>query len=74
MTKIFILEAKGEALATLKHDELGYMDFIRACEGIEKELNTKDLYIIKGKLIEEFGFEETVISGGYQVTKKRGTF
>ena len=72
MNKIFTLEAKGEVIAIVKHNELGYMDFLRICKEIEENTGSKDLYTIKGSLIENYGFEDVILQGGYEVTKRKG--
>ena len=72
MNRIFTLETKGEIVSILKHNELGYMDFIRVCKEVEEKSGTKDLYTVKALLIQEYGFEELVFQGGYEVTKRKG--
>ena len=72
MSKIFTLECKGEVIAMLKHNEIGYMDFIKACKDIEEKAQTKDLYTVKAMLVQEYGFEELLLQGGYEVVKKKG--
>lgn len=72
MNRIFALEVKGEIIGLLKHNELGYMDFIRICEEIKEKAGTNDVYTVKASLIEEYGFEDVQLMGGYEVTKRKG--
>ncbi|MGL5765617.1 MAG: hypothetical protein ACRCX8_08255 [Sarcina sp.] len=72
MNKLFTLEVKGEIVAMLTHKELGYMDFVRACKDIEAKADTKDMFMIKGMLIEDYKFEEVALLGGYEVSKRKG--
>ena len=71
MNRIFTLEVKGEVVGLLKHNEIGYMDFIRICEDI-KAATGNDIYTVKAKLIEEYGFEDVQLMGSYEVTKRKG--
>lgn len=72
MNKIFTLEAKGEVIGIVKHNNLGYMDFLRICKEIEETTGSKDLYTVKASLIENYGFEDVILQGGYEVTKRKG--
>lgn len=71
MNRIFTLEVKGEVVGLLKHNEIGYMDFVRICEDI-KAATGNDIYTVKAKLIEEYGFEDVQLMGSYEVTKRKG--
>ena len=71
MNRVFTLEVKGEVVGLLKHNEIGYMDFVRICEDI-KAATGNDIYTVKAKLIEEYGFEDVQLMGGYEVTKRKG--
>ena len=72
MNRIFTLENKGEIIAIVKHNDLGYMDFIRICKEIEEKEGSKDLYTVKASLIENYGYEDVILQGGYEVTKRKG--
>lgn len=72
MNKIFTLECKGEIISILSHNELGYLDFINVCSEIEKETGSKDVYLLKGKLIQDYGFTDVILMGGYEVVKRKG--
>lgn len=72
MNNIFTLECKGEIIGLLKNNEMSYMDFVRICKEIEGKEGSKDVYTIKGNLIESYGFEDVMIQGGYEVTKRKG--
>ena len=72
MNRIFTLEVKGEIIGIVKHNDLGYMDFIRICKEIEEKEGSKDLYTVKASLIENYGFEDVILQGGYEVTKRKG--
>lgn len=72
MNKLFALEVKGEIISLLKQNDLGYMDFIKICQEIKDSTGTNDIYTIKAKLIEEYGFEDTMLMGGCEVSKRKG--
>ena len=72
MNKLFALEVKGEIVGLLKQNELGYMDFVRICEEIKEKKGTNDVYTVKATLIEEYGFEDTMLMGGCEVSKRKG--
>lgn len=71
--KIYTLEAKGEVLTILTHqDNMSYREFKNICEEANQEANN-DFYILKDILINDYNFKLVENVGGYEVSKKKGS-
>ena len=72
--KIYTLESKNEVLAILTHtDNMSYREFKEIC--LEASLQAEiDFYILKDILIYDFNFKPVENAGGYEVSKRRGSF
>ena len=72
--RIYTLEAKGEVLTILTHqDNISYRRFKEIClEASEQAEN--DFYTMKDILISDYNFQIVEACGGYEVAKKRGSF
>ena len=72
--KIYTLENKNEVLSILTHrDNISYREFKRMCLEANNEAEN-DYYVLKDMLINDFGFEVVEAVGGFEVTKKKGSF
>ena len=72
--KIYTLESKNEVLSILTHrDNISSRDFKRMCLEANNEAEN-DYYVLKDMLINDFGFEVVEAVGGFEVTKKKGSF
>ena len=72
--KTYTLESKNEVLSILTHkDNISYRDFKRMCLEANNEAEN-DYYILKDMLINDYGFELVEATGGFEVTKRRGSF
>lgn len=72
--KIYILEAKGEVLGVLTHeDSKSYGEFRREVEEAGAE-NNNDFYTVKDVLIRLYGYELVEVAGSFEVSKKKGVF
>lgn len=70
--RIYTLEAKGEVLAILTHDNnMSYRQFKDIClEATEEAEN--DFYTLKDILVDEKGFNIVEACGGFECSKKKG--
>ena len=72
--RIYILEAKGEVLSVLTHDDnKSYMDFRKEVEEAGSDCNN-DFYTVKDVLISLYGYKVVEVAGSTEVTKKKGSF
>lgn len=72
--KIYTLESKNEVLSILSHkDNISYRDFKRMCLEANNEAEN-DYYVLKDILVSDYGFEVVEAVGGFEVTKKKGSF
>lgn len=72
--RIYILEAKGEVLSVLTHDDnKSYMDFRKEVEEAGADCNN-DFYTVKDVLISLYGYKVVEVAGSAEVTKKKGSF
>ena len=72
--KIYTLEAKGEVLTILTHqDNMSYRDFKNICMEASQEAEN-DFYTLKDILTSDYGFSLVEACGGFEVAKKRGSF
>ncbi len=71
--RIYTLESKGEVLAILRHlEDMSYRQFKDICEEANEEAEN-DFYTLKDILTSEKGFELVEASGGYEVSKRKGS-
>ena len=72
--KIYTLENKNEILAILTHkDNMSYRDFKNIClEATEEAEN--DFYTLKDILTSDYNFEVVEACGGFEVSKRKGSF
>ena len=72
--RIYTLVSKNEVLAILSHtDNMSYREFKNICNQANEEANN-DFYILKDILINDYNFSLVEACGGYEVSKKRGSF
>ena len=71
--RIYTLENKNEVLAILSHtDNMSYREFKNICNQANEEANN-DFYVLKDILINDFNFKPVENTGGYEVSKKKGS-
>lgn len=72
--KIYTLEARGEVLSILTHkDNISYREFKRLCTEANNEAEN-DYYVLKDMLLNDYGFQLVEATGGFEVSKKKGSF
>ena len=72
--KIYTLEAKGEVLTILTHqDNISYRRFKEICAEASQQAEN-DFYTMKDILTSDYGFKLVEACGGFEVSKKRGAF
>lgn len=71
--RIYTLEAKGEVLSILTHeDNISYRKFKDICLEANEEAEN-DFYTLKDILIDEYKFQVVEALGGFEVSKKKGS-
>ena len=72
--RIYTLENKNEILAILTHtDNMSYREFKRICNEANEEAEN-DFYVLKDILINDYNFRLVEACGGFEVSKRRGSF
>ena len=72
--KIYTLENKNEILAILTHtDNMSYREFKRICNEANEEAEY-DFYVLKDILINDYNFRLVEACGGFEVSKRKGSF
>ena len=72
--KIYTLEAKGEVLTILTHqDNISYRRFKEICLEASQQAEN-DFYTMKDILISDYNFQIVEACGGYECSKKKGNF
>ena len=72
--KIYTLENKNEILAILTHtDNMSYREFKRICNEANEEAEN-DFYVLKDLLINDYNFRLVEACGGFEVSKRMGSF
>ena len=72
--RIYTLENKNEVLAILTHtDNMSYREFKRICNEANEEAEN-DFYVLKDILINDYNFRLVEACGGFEVSKRRGSF
>ena len=72
--KIYTLESKNEVLAILTHtDNMSYREFKRICNEANEEAEN-DFYVLKDILINDYNFRLVEACGGFEVSKRKGSF
>ena len=72
--KIYTLTNKGEVLAILTHkDNMSYRDFKNICLQASEEAEN-DFYTLKDILTSDYNFEVVEACGGFEVSKRKGSF
>lgn len=72
--KIYTLENKNEILAILTHtDNMSYREFKRICNEANEEAEN-DFYVLKDILINDYNFRLVEACGGFEVSKRKGSF
>ena len=72
--RIYTLENKNEVLAILSHtDNMSYREFKRICNEANEEAEN-DFYILKDILINDYNFRLVEACGGFEVSKRKGSF
>ena len=72
--RIYTLEAKGEVLTILTHqDNISYRRFKEICLEASQQAEN-DFYTMKDILISDYNFQIVEACGGYEVSKKKGSF
>lgn len=72
--KIYTLENKNEILAILTHkDNMSYRDFKNICLQASEEAEN-DFYTLKDILTSDYNFEVVEACGGFEVSKRKGSF
>ena len=72
--RIYTLENKNEILAILTHiDNMSYREFKRICNEANEEAEN-DFYVLKDILINDYNFRLVEACGGFEVSKRKGSF
>ena len=72
--RIYTLENKNEVLAILTHtDNMSYREFKRICNEANEEAEN-DFYVLKDILINDYNFRPVEACGGFEVSKRKGSF
>ena len=72
--RIYTLENKNEVLAILSHvDNMSYREFKRICNEANEEAEN-DFYVLKDILINDYNFRLVEACGGFEVSKRKGSF
>jgi hypothetical protein len=72
--RIYTLENKNEILAILTHtDNMSYREFKRICNEANEEAEN-DFYVLKDILINDYNFRIVEACGGFEVSKRKGSF
>lgn len=72
--RIYTLENKNEVLAILTHtDNMSYREFKRICNEANEEAEN-DFYVLKDILINDYNFRLVEACGGFEVSKRKGSF
>ena len=72
--RIYTLENKNEILAILTHtDNMSYREFKRICNEANEEAEN-DFYVLKDILINDYNFRLVEACGGFDVSKRNGSF
>ena len=72
--RIYTLENKNEVLAILSHtDNMSYREFKNICNQANEEAEN-DFYTMKDILISDYNFSLVECCGGFEVSKRRGSF
>ena len=72
--RIYTLENKNEILAILTHtDNMSYREFKRICNEANEEAEN-DFYVFKDILINDYNFSLVECCGGFEVSKRKGSF
>ena len=72
--KIYTLENKNEILAILtRKDNMSYRDFKNICLQASEEAEN-DFYTLKDILTSDYNFEVVEACGGFEVSKRKGSF
>ena len=72
--RIYTLENKNEVLAILTHtDNMSYREFKNICNEANEEAEN-DFYVLKDILINDYNFRLVEACGGFEVSKRKGSF
>ena len=72
--RIYTLENKNEILAILTHtDNMSFREFKRICNEANEEAEN-DFYVLKDILINDYNFRLVEACGGFEVSKRKGSF
>ena len=72
--RIYTLENKNEVLAILSHtDNMSYREFKNICNEANEEAEN-DFYVLKDLLIIDYIFRLVDACGGFEVSKRKGSF
>lgn len=72
--KIYTLESKNEVLAILTHqDNMSYREFKKICLEANNEAEG-DFYTLKDILLSDYNFKTVEATGGFEVSKRKGSF
>ena len=72
--RIYTLENKNEVLAILSHtDNMSYREFKRICNEANEEADN-DFYVLKDILFNDYNFRLVEACGGFEVSKRKGSF
>ena len=72
--RIYTLENKNEILAILTHtDNMSYREFKNICNEANEEAEN-DFYVLKDILINDYNFRLVEACGGFEVSKRKGSF